>query len=90
MKLYHDIQNIPGHVLVDEILRACLSGLLESDGLDEIYWISFTYVKLPILLHQLCASSSPQLITTDDVVNGLDMLLSHYVMLDKTERKLNE
>ena len=43
---FFGLQRLEGGVIVAEILRACISGLLESEGLDQIHWISFTYIKV--------------------------------------------
>jgi len=44
-------------VIVSEILRGCISGLLESENLDRVLWIAFTYIKVggvPATLSLFC------------------------------------
>ncbi|XP_067932248.1 mediator of RNA polymerase II transcription subunit 24-like [Watersipora subatra] len=88
-RLYKSIQMLEGSVLVTEILRACISGLLDCTDLDQIHWISFTYIKLPSLLFHLTAAGT-QVLNVDDVYTGLDMLFSHTSLLNQAAYTLQE
>lgn len=83
------LQSLEIDDILTEMFRASLSGLMESEGREQILWLSFTLVKLPSLLSHLM-SASQQIVTSEDVLAALERLLLYDALLDSAETALNE
>lgn len=52
------VQSLDGCALMVETFRSCITGLLEAEGIDRIYWLAFTYIKVCFMFQCILIQSA--------------------------------
>lgn len=88
--LLQKMQNLSWNVVYCEMVRACLMGLYDSyGGNEEMKWLSFTFLKLPLIILKSHTSIHGSNGESKDLEEGFELLLNYTPLLDLTDTKCN-
>ncbi|XP_071803765.1 mediator of RNA polymerase II transcription subunit 24-like [Asterias amurensis] len=90
--LVEQLQDLPRASIYLELCHASLLGLIDlSDPSDELKWLAFTFIKLPLILTRL--KQNPSLSDSTDVnthfLSCFEQLLRFNVLIDRADTKHN-